>query len=210
MNYWLSSWREQVIWELCWGEGYAGFEVQARCRTSRNYLESVYSLDLYQAKTRMSTKKIRYQYFDFLLPELQNSSVKTESVSKRKIKHRHQLKNCCCLLRCFRFIVTKWPCGQTLTNFHFLYFRSDTFETRTKESKKSSADKSQTVLWFLGKQLYLLIRWQVCWQAEGEGSGGEGGAERRHQDELWVKGLWKVWKVPHWQRATKGEQLQES
>ena len=80
------------------------------------------------------------------LPEQQNSSVKTESVSERKIKHCHQLKNCCCLLRCFRFIVTKRPCGQTLTNFHFLYFRSDTFETRTKESKKSSADKSQTVL----------------------------------------------------------------
>ena len=61
-------------------------------------------------------------------------TAQAESVSERKIKHRHQLKNCCCLLR-FRFIVTKWPCGQTLTKFHFLYFRSDTFKTRTKESK---------------------------------------------------------------------------
>ena len=54
-----------------------------------------------------------------------------------------------CLLRCFRFIVTKWPCGQTLTNFYFLYFRSNPLKTTATETKtdyQSTADKFEAIV----------------------------------------------------------------
>ena len=151
---------QRVIRELSWWERYAGFELEARCRTRLNHLESVFTL--HNTLLLAVHKQESYQKLSAISILTLRSTINSsqQSLCQREnlnilIPHNERTAAAAAyyvvsdLLSQNGHVDKHWPT--------FTFFISDLIHWKQLPKKlyQSTADKSETIVWLLIKRLWV-------------------------------------------------------